>query len=66
MGMDKSFIRQQFDKYSGYISKIPGMDVNTGRSMVDALTGAMPDSQPSQQPSAKKAPRFDSKKYPKL
>lgn len=63
MGVDKSFIHDTFNKYSKYASFVPGLNADSAKSMLGALTGAMGE---DNTPKETKQPVFDSKKYPKI
>lgn len=68
MGIDKSVLDEAYNKYSPYISKIPGMNATRAKPLIDMIKGAMRGSGQKQAAptSQQNKPLFDSKKYPKI
>lgn len=67
MGIDKSFINDAYNKYSQYLSKIPGMNAVNAKSMLNAVTGAMRGgSRPAQAQTQISSVSFDKSKYPRV
>lgn len=65
MGIDKSVLDKGFNKYSSYLSKIPGMNSTMAKPIIDMIKGSMNgDSQP--QPKQKQRISFDKNRYPKI
>lgn len=67
LGIDKSFIDQQFAKYSPYLSKI-GMDANVAAPIVEGIKNEMKDNKSSTEPTPTKGTfkKFDPNRYPKI
>lgn len=67
MGVDKSFINDAYNKYSKYLTKIPGMNATNAKSILNAVTGAMRGgSHQAQAPTKTNGVSFDRSKYPKV
>lgn len=67
MGVDKAFINDAYNKYSGYLTKIPGMNATNAKSILNAVTGAMRGgSRPAQAPTQTSGVSFDKSKYPRV
>lgn len=66
MGINKSFMNEQFNKYSKYASKIPGMDETKAKTMFNALTSVMGENKASPETSKEKTNKSSAerKKYP--
>lgn len=64
IGVDKSFIGKQYNKYSPYLSKIPGMDQNLANPIIDAISGQLPDSEQNEK--TRKSNKIDKSRYPKI
>lgn len=75
LGVDKSFIGNQFSKYSPFLSRIPGMSDEKASSMVNDLTSLMPEASrqslqsaqgPGARPVASNYAPIDRSRYPKI
>lgn len=73
MGVDKAFLDEAYNKYSSYLTKIPGMNAVNAKSLLDRIKGAMrggsksvQSTQPAQTSARSNDIKFDRKKYPKL
>lgn len=69
MGVDKSFMDDAFNRYSKYITKIPGMNAANARQLLDKVKGAMrgpSNTNSATEISAPSKPLFDRAKYPKI
>lgn len=67
MGIDKSILDEAYNKYSPYISKIPGMNATRAKPIIDLIKGAMRGgSRPKQAPTQSNGISFDRTKYPRV
>lgn len=67
MGIDKSVLDEGFNKYSSYLSKIPGLNANTAKPLINMIKGAMRNnSRPAQAPIKSSGVSFDKSKYPRV
>lgn len=69
LGVDKSFIGQQYQKYAPYLSKIPGMNSTVADPLINAITGEMDNNsmpQINETKPLKSFKKLDKNKYPKL
>lgn len=67
MGVDKSFIDNAFNKYSGYLSKVPGLSAANAKAMLNSITGAMQGGgSPNRATKQTATPGFDKSKYPRV
>lgn len=67
MGIDKSVLDEAYNKYSPYISKIPGMSATRAKPLLDMIKGAMRGgSRSTQAPAQTNTATFDKSKYPRV
>lgn len=69
MGVDKEFIDENFNKYSKYLTKIPGMNASNARGLLDRIKGAMRGGSTGRTTDSTQSvqrPLFDQRKYPKI
>lgn len=67
MGIDKSIIDEAYNKYSPYLSKIPGMNASKAKPLADMIKGAMRGgANRTQAQAGSNTPLFEKSKYPKV
>lgn len=69
MGIDKSVLDEGFNKYASYLSKIPGLNTNNAKPLLNMIKGAMrggAHSKANANSSRANSILFDKNKYPKV